>query len=191
MKLMISSHQYLELDLSNLKIAESSTDYSNWCERITVTYIDDQTNTRISFHQQDIRVFCDFFTTSNNSEKLLNSTMKIHDIIKNDLGYECNEHFKGNTISYDIFDYHWMSNDHGQIRPYYNSWLYNDKDGNILLEITPFYPWHNVNKRTQPERIPYKEWIKSYKPIVKTIIPKENFKQWIAQVEKMKQEYNL
>ena len=84
-----------------------------------------------------------------------------------------------------------MCNDHLQIRPYYNSWLYNDEQGNIIFEITPFYPWFYVTKKTNKEKVSYKEWIENYKPTIKTIIPHKNLKKWIIQAEHMKKEYNL
>lgn len=191
MKFIISNYEYLEINLKDLKIAESDKDYSNWCKDIDIEYVNTKNYQRILFEYQDARSFCYFFLEYEKTKKLLNNTHQLDQSIIHDLGFEWNEFYIDNLKSNKCFDYHWLSNYHIGIRPYYNSWLYNDKDGNIIFETTPFYPWHNVNKRTQPDRIPYKEWIKSYKPIVKTIIPKENFKQWITQAEKMKKEYNL
>ena len=191
MKFMISNYEYLEIDLKDLKIAESDQDYSNWCKDIDIEYVNTKENKRILFGYDGVRNFCSFFLKYEKAKKLMNNTHQLDKLIVYDLGFEWNEFFNDNLKSDKSFDYHWLSNSHKGIRPYYNSWLYNDKKGDVEFEITPFYPWYNVNKRTQPDRIPYKEWIKSYKPVVKTIIPKENFKQWIAQAEKMKQEYNL
>ena len=92
----------------------------------------------------------------------------------------------------DIIEkYHFEGNTHKQIQPYFESWLYNNKEGNIIFEITPFYPWHNVTKKANPEKISYKKWIKDYKAVVKTIIPKENLKQWITQAEEVAKNYKL
>ncbi len=82
--------------------------------------------------------------------------------------------------------YFFFSNDHKQIRPYYNSWLFNDPEGNIVFEITPFYPYVYETKKSHPDFITYKQFMKDYKLAVKTFIPKENLKQWIEQAKEIK-----
>ncbi|MBP9765470.1 hypothetical protein KBD08_04000 [Candidatus Babeliales bacterium] len=191
MKFIISSHQYLQVNTDDLQIVQSNQDYSNWSKSINVTYIDTKKNISLFFANHKARSFCYFFIEYEETQKLLQNEKGLSKNIVNDLGFEWNQFFKGDSKSNKAFKYHWMCNDHTEIRPYYNSWLYNDHDGNIIFEITPFYPWHNVTAKTNPEKIPYKEWIKSYISIVKIIIPKNKFKQWITYAKKMKKEYNL
>ena len=52
--------------------------------------------------------------------------------------------------------------------------MYNDKDGNIIFEITPCYPWN-----------------KDYKPAVQIMIPKERLEKWLPQAKKLKKMLNL
>lgn len=191
MKFIISSHQYLQINIDNLKIAESNQDYSNWSKSIDITYIDTKKNISLLFANHKARSFCYFLIDYEETQKLLRNEKQLSKSIVNDLGFEWNQFFKGNSKSNKAFNYHWMCNDHTEIKPYYNSWLYNDQDGNIIFEITPFYPWHNTTKKTNSEKISYREWIKHYKPIVKTIVPKEKFIQWITQAKNMKKIYNL
>jgi hypothetical protein len=60
------------------------------------------------------------------------------------------------------------------------SWLYNDRYGNIVLEVTP---WFNVYKCK--DKAIYKQWIKNYKPILKRTIAPEIAQKWIKQMEKL------
>jgi hypothetical protein len=60
-----------------------------------------------------------------------------------------------------------------------STWIYNDSKKNIILEITPSYPYEYVEKE-----MPYDyflQWMKSYKPIFKVIISQEIAQQWIEQ----------
>ena len=61
--------------------------------------------------------------------------------------------------------------------------MYNDREGSVIFEITPCYPWHHEEIKLDPRFVPYKKFMKDYKPIVQTITPKENLKQWIKQAE--------
>jgi len=63
------------------------------------------------------------------------------------------------------------------------TWLYNDKSGAIILEVTPFYPYLHVDPNEEPKYVFYGEWIKDYKPYFITTIPKETAQQWLEQAE--------
>ena len=170
MRLIISEHEYLIVHTEKL---EAALEYKG-CAELDVEYINIKDNISSMFGNEHAQHFCSFLLEYKATSELLEGKRLLNSSIKNDIGFEWNLFFNDNTKTTKAYDYSWMSNDHKGIRPYYNSWLYNDKVGNIILEITPFYPWYYVNRRTCPERIPFKEWIKSYKPTVKTIIPKEN-----------------
>lgn len=60
-----------------------------------------------------------------------------------------------------------------------STWIYNDSKKNIILEITPSYPYEYVEKEKPYDY--FLEWIKLYKPIFKTIISKKIAQQWIKQ----------
>ena len=186
MKLNISNHEYLIVHTEEL---ENTAEYKR-CADLIIEYINTQTDISFMFGNEQAQNFCCLLLEYKRGQELLDNKKKIDPSIK-DIGLEWNLYFNGNIKQTNAFDYRWTCNDHKQIRPYYNSWLYNDENGNIILEITPFYPWHNVNKRTQPNRISFKEWIKSYKSTVKTIIPKENFKKWIEIIQELQEKYDL
>jgi hypothetical protein len=63
----------------------------------------------------------------------------------------------------------------------YTTWLYNDPNGQILLTITPTYPYSHITKRHI--YIPYKKWILKYKPYYTAIISKETAQQWYNQAD--------
>ena len=154
--------------------------------------MNEKNNINIRFGYEDASDFYSFLAESDFVQRLLKGEVILFENNINDPGFEWNQYYEGLMKSTDVIKkYHFAGNSSKQIRPYYNSWLYNDEKGNIIFEITPFYSWHNTTKKTNPEKISYKEWIKNYKPAVKTIIPKENLKQWIRQADEFGKKYKL
>ncbi|MCX5923138.1 MAG: hypothetical protein NTU89_01080 [Candidatus Dependentiae bacterium] len=72
---------------------------------------------------------------------------------------------------------------HGIDRP--ASWLYNDEHGNIILEITPVYPWFSSKPEAGETFVKYSEWMKSYKPLLIRTISKETAQQWLKQIDEL------
>ena len=180
LKFIISDTQYIKI------IPESfDKDDCEVCIQFDIDYIDEEHNICIRFGYKQLSSFCYSIAQSGRIQKLIDGKMIFDQVT--DLGFQCNRYFEGLIKHTDIIEkYHFVGNDHKRISPCFNSWLYNDKDGNIWFEITPFYPWHGTNKRSYPEKISYKEWIKDYKPTLKTMIPKENLLQWIEQAKELK-----
>lgn len=46
----------------------------------------------------------------------------------------------------------------------WSTWIYNNPDGSIIFEVTPFYPFMYCDPEDEPNYIPYCDWIKTYKP---------------------------
>ena len=69
--------------------------------------------------------------------------------------------------------------------------MYNDKDGKVIFEITPFYYWDTVKNRDKKDFIPYKKFVENYKPVLKIVIPKYRLKKWIPQAKKLAKKFNL
>ena len=63
-----------------------------------------------------------------------------------------------------------------------SSWLYNDADGSIVLEITPSYPWHFKTPNRKEKFITYEQWLQQYKPLAKFIIPNNVASAWKDQI---------
>ncbi|MBP7854624.1 hypothetical protein KAZ82_01665 [Candidatus Babeliales bacterium] len=159
------------------------------CANIDIDYIDKANNICIRFGYTALSDFCYFIAESGGIQKLINGELRIDGSITDDLGFENNQYFKGITKKSVVFNYYFSSNDHKEERPYYNGWLYNDTDGNVIFEITPFYPFFYETRKTHPDFITYKQFIKNYKPTLKIIIRKENLTKWIIQAKKLKKKY--
>ena len=187
LKFIISDTQYLKISFDSM-----NKDDCEVCVHCDIDYVDEEKNISVRFGYDTISSFCYFIARSERIQKLLRGENVFDEKIANDLGFEWNQYYEGLMQKTDIIEkYHFEGNTHKQIQPYFESWLYNNKEGNIIFEITPFYPWHNVTKKANPEKISYKKWIKDYKAVVKTIIPKENLKQWITQAEEVAKNYKL
>lgn len=65
----------------------------------------------------------------------------------------------------------------------YITWLYNDLNENIVLEITPFYPYFYCNRKKEPHYVNYTQWIKSYTPYLITTISQKTAQEWLEQAE--------
>ena len=66
----------------------------------------------------------------------------------------------------------------------YTSWFYNDKNGNIVFEISPFYPWFNVeNPQNNVGFVTYEAFMKNYKVVIHKMISKKIFLQWLQQAK--------
>lgn len=185
-KFMISDTEYLIINPECIHENECET-----CTEIDIDYVNEKNNLCIRFGYKPFRSFCNFIINSEVIQELINGTRTLDKNIINDVGFEWNEYFAGKRGPTKADQYFWVSNDHKQIRPYYSSWLYNDEEANVIFKITPDYPWHYETKKTCPEKISYNEWIKNYKPIVKTIVSKENLKQWITQAKELAKVYKL
>ena len=115
--------------------------------------------------------------------KVLNNEFQLHESIKEDIGYLRNEEFqnksglvyeKSKTIDCWVGAKHSLWSGEGV-----STWLYNDKKGNIIFEITPHYKYHFSDPEKTPNFMPYEEWAKNYKPYLIRIIPTDVAKQWL------------
>ena len=62
-------------------------------------------------------------------------------------------------------------------------WIYNDKEGNIVLEITPPFATLFFEAYPEEEPISFDEWMKDYKPLLVTTISKQTAQQWVQQID--------
>jgi len=125
--------------------------------------------------------------------KALKIKLKLHKSITKDIGYLWNEKLQGKPglIYMKLEDRNywvglnnllWSTRD--TMNPQLDTWIYNDHVENIILEITPAYPWHFSDLEEAEKDInylPYEEWIKSYKPLLATTIPKDVAHTWLEQ----------
>jgi len=65
----------------------------------------------------------------------------------------------------------------------YTTWLYNNDNGTIILEVTPAYPYWHCEIKKQKYYIPFKKWMLRYKPYFITALSRETAQQWLDQAE--------
>jgi hypothetical protein len=70
------------------------------------------------------------------------------------------------------------------------SWMYNDDEGNIIFEVTPIYPYMYEDAEKEPSYVPYKEWIKDYKPLLIRKISKEVAQKWLKDANTIVEQIN-
>lgn len=124
----------------------------------------------------------------------LRNQLLLHNSITKDIGYLSNQEYHGDPNLELIFNAKegqefWVGRRYnlwetpGDVTPSLATWLYNNEKGEIILEITPNYPWHFSDPTPEENFIPYEQWIKDYKPFIIRTIPQEVAKRWLAQVE--------
>jgi hypothetical protein len=117
--------------------------------------------------------------------KALKNKLRLHRSITNDIGYLYNEELQDKPgLFYKTSKEgrkFWIGESYSLWNSSLDSWLYNDKDGNIIFEITPTYPSYYTEPETSTDYISYEEWIKSYKPFLIRKIPVEVARQWLDQ----------
>jgi len=125
-------------------------------------------------------------------KKALNNELILHKSITSDIGYLCNKYHKsdkgfltehiGSNI-YRWIGYKYFLWEEYENRKRYMTWLYNDQNGNIILEVTPSYPFSYLSKKERAHYIPYKKWMLRYKPYLIATLSRETAQQWLEQAE--------
>ena len=144
--------------------------------------------------------------------KALNNSLSLHSSLSKDIGYVYNQysHFlwSDNSSEIDHFFYEYENKKNDWIGMRYHlwaaqnnvTWLYNNENGEIILEITPFYPYLHTNPSEEPQYIFFEEWVKTYQPYFKIIVSKNIAQLWLEQanqviqqiyanIERLKKEY--
>jgi len=116
--------------------------------------------------------------------KALKNDLKLHKSITQDIGYLYNEELQGNPglfyTKLEERDY-WIGNNYLLWSHKFATWLYNDNDGNIILEITPIYPGIFIDPAETANGTTYEKWIEGYKPCFTQKIPLDIAENWLKQ----------
>jgi hypothetical protein len=181
-KFVITDKQYLKISHDTLPI-EKLSDIENCCEYsyIDIRYVDEDKNISILIGSYDTSSFSNKMATSKLLANVLEGKAVYDKTVNGDLGFLYNQYREEIIDSFIGFDYSFLAKFDREVGSAVESWLYNDKEGNIIFEITPLYPWNDPVLRKDPRRVTYKKFMKNYKPILQTIIPKESIRQWIKQ----------
>jgi hypothetical protein len=126
--------------------------------------------------------------------KAINKELILHPSIIQDIGYMYNRDLHGDAgleymPSKSESHFFWVGSKYSlwqtprNIKPNLTTWLYNDKQGNIILEITENYFWHFKDPEETDNFITYQEFMNNYKPYFITRISKEKAAEFIMQAE--------
>jgi len=123
----------------------------------------------------------------------LSNELKLHPSIQKNIGYywnqDLNEENPNLVFNREKESKSWIGNIHflwatdsSKKNQRYGTWLYNDKHGNIIFEVTPTYPDTFIDTQDPVDVKAYQEWMeKSYQPFYTHIISKEAAQQWLDQ----------
>jgi hypothetical protein len=164
-----------------------SLDYVDCCYRARIFLLHEEVESLLSDDTllYNMQRLCDVLRASLTNELLP------HESINDDIGYLYNEYyqdeskfvetqFEGQSI--------WIGYKYNLWSAYTNksrlvTWIYNDRDGNIILEVTPFYPYLYCDPEEESHYVSYEEWIKNYQPLIVRKISKKIAQEWLEQAE--------
>jgi hypothetical protein len=122
----------------------------------------------------------------------LNNELLLDESITSDVGYLLNEYhsdengfviynFPSGVLSWVGYKYHLWEATSDELRLI--SWIYNNPEGSIIFEVTPFYPYMYCDPEEEPNYVSYEEWIKTYKPYFIREISIAVAQEWLKQAE--------
>ena len=116
--------------------------------------------------------------------------LKLHISIIDDIGYMWNKSlnedsdliYNGNGFWVGQANLLWSISGYDYSKV--TTWLYNDVNDNIVLEVTPTYKWHFQDPEPGDALYTtYEEFMQKYKPILLRIIPEQIAVQWLKQAQ--------
>jgi hypothetical protein len=154
------------------------------CYRIPVYMVDGKKKIILSNNtvQSDLQTLNSFLMQT------LGGDFVLHASIVDDIGYLYNEYYQNKSKYIEVQVGRvitWVGYKYQLWQAYYRkkrfvTWMYNNVNGDIIFEITPFYPFLFCNPAQEPNYIIYEEWIKKYKPYFIKIISREIAQQWLV-----------
>jgi hypothetical protein len=124
--------------------------------------------------------------------KALNNELQLHPSITSDIGYLYNgkdyndigfvKEGESEGVQYWVGNKYQIWHNYGP-KIDYRAWMYNDKEGDIIFEVTPHYPYFLYEYKKMRRYFPFKKWMARYKPYLKTIISREKAQEWLSQAE--------
>ncbi|MBI2352856.1 hypothetical protein HYV11_01265 [Candidatus Dependentiae bacterium] len=118
--------------------------------------------------------------------------------IQKSLGFYLNEIFADResfvNLKYEYYDscaysdwigmHYFMTSTCAPHDPVVTTWMYNDINGDIVLEVTEMFSWSEQEVASSEEMDRYFEFLKNFKPILKQVIPKKVAEQWLRKAKK-------
>ena len=183
---MIKNIKFMITDKQYIQVMPESVENSSCgiCAECNISFIDENTGLKIKFGQTELETFHGIFGFRE-FDNLIKNRLFFDNKERIDPGFEYNQYCQDFIENSDVIDkYFFESNSHTDTPPYYTSWFYNDKDGNIIFEISPYYHWSKIeDAENQPGYVTYEDFIKNYKVVIRKTIPRETLIQWNEQAK--------
>jgi len=186
----LSNAEYIKI------INENNVDFSqlDYCCDEVIGFFVNQENQQICIGEKLAGNFFEKFI--NRIKSAIHNQLPLHESITQNLGFMWNEDCQNDTKSpsersieisnrYEIIlNYNiWFT--YISKNPMFSTWLYNDKNGNIIFEVTKDYPWSFFPD--EPENhdfVTYEEFMKDYQSTIQRVIPREIAIEWLDQAMK-------
>lgn len=179
-KFKISDHEYFLVHFEAIPVSD------HYCcgnhKDLHIDYIDDKNNITVPSGEKFFPHFFEMIEEDNGTiNKLLRNDLVYEGL---DLGYCSNQYWQDIPgFDYDGCYYFCSGEKH-------NTWMYNDKDGNMIIEISPTY-YFNEEDKDKPDYLTYEKFIKDYKVTVRTKIDRDCIMQWKGQSKAIKEHYGI
>ncbi len=98
------------------------------------------------------------------------------------IGYYWNESMNGVDPENPFNENYALLKKYALWESHITTWIYNDEQGNIILEITPYYPYAFSDEYSYQD---FLTWMQNYKPLLKTILPRHTAEQWLIQAQQI------
>ena len=167
------------------------------CSELQVYFINEQEQLQIGKDSAG-ELFEHFITYC---KKSIDQKLQLHESLTKNLGFMENEYyheFPHNKPEFFMISSpsgqstYWIGSNYemwsvsGNANKYVNTWLYNNHDHQIILEITPLYKWSfNEREPEDSDFITYDEFMKDYKPLIHRVIPRDVAIIWLDQAMKV------
>jgi len=115
-------------------------------------------------------------------KQALQKNRQLDSYLTQNIGYYWNESVNGVNPENPFNENYSLLKKYALWESHITTWIYNNEQGQIILEITPYYP------HTFSDNFSYQDfltWMQNYKPLYKTIIPRHVAEQWLAQAQQI------
>lgn len=179
---------FLLPDKEKITVQSNPNDFIDTCYQAPIFWVDKSKEILLSL--DSVRMNMGWFNEMLN-QALLNQ-LKLPNSINKNIGYQSNQ-----DINEDIFNIEyekieniksWIGNRYKLWSYSVETWIYNDEQGNIILEITPVYPKTFRDPEEDLDIDDYQNWMKTYAPILIRTIPRDVAGTWLKQTEEILEE---
>lgn len=147
---------------------------------------------------ENIYILSSLLTKALHNNLVLHTSLNAPNDVRTDIGYLWHEDIQNTQNPCLVYkkseerDY-WVGESYKLWSGNFLTWIYNDEKGNIILEMTPYFPkgfvYIDPNESLTSEEIAhlklYDEWAKQYTPFLFRTISKETAQEWLYQADKI------